>query len=67
MFGAEVAWEMRSAAARGEVADLERRMKDSRAFRAFCWSGSIGEACNSNTDSFNCIQQSCLRAQLANR
>ena len=34
---AEVAWVTRSAAERGDVADLERRMKDSRAFRALCW------------------------------
>lgn len=41
VFGAEVAWFMRSIAARGEVADLERRMYGSRAFRAFCWVGSM--------------------------
>lgn len=41
MFGAEVACLTRSAAARGDEADDERRIKDSRAFRAFCWVGSI--------------------------
>lgn len=41
MFGADVAWLTRSAAERGDVADLERSMKDSRAFRAFCWVGSM--------------------------
>jgi hypothetical protein len=32
---------MRSIAARGELADLERRMYGSRALRAFCWVGSM--------------------------
>lgn len=41
MFGAEVTWVMRLVAARGDVADLERRIYDSRASRAFCWSGSM--------------------------
>lgn len=41
MLGAEVAWLTRSAAERGEVADLESSMKDSRALRAFCCVGSI--------------------------
>ena len=36
VLGAEVAWVTKSAAARGELADLERRMKGSRAFKAFC-------------------------------
>ena len=43
VFGAEVAWVMRSIAARGEVADLERRMYGSRAFSAFCCVGSMIE------------------------
>ena len=34
VFGAEVAWVMRSAAARGEFADLESARKGSRALRA---------------------------------
>lgn len=34
MLGAEVAWVTRSAAARGELADLERARKGSRALRA---------------------------------
>lgn len=41
VLGAEMALLMRSAAERGEVADLERRIKDSRALRAFCCVGSI--------------------------
>ena len=41
VFGAEVAWFMRSIAARGEVADLERRMYGSRAFKGFCCVGSM--------------------------
>ena len=36
VLGADVAWVTRSAAARGELADLERRMYGSRALRAFC-------------------------------
>ncbi len=32
---------MRSIAARGELADLERRIYGSRALRAFCWVGSM--------------------------
>jgi hypothetical protein len=34
VWGEDVAWLMRSAAARGDVADLERRMNGSRAFIA---------------------------------
>lgn len=41
MFGEDVAWLTRSAAERGDVADFERSMKDSRAFRAFCCVGSM--------------------------
>lgn len=40
VFGAEVACFTRSAAARGELADLERRMNGSRALSAFCCTGS---------------------------
>ena len=36
VFWAEVAWLTKSAAARGEFADLERRMKGSRALSAVC-------------------------------
>jgi len=38
VWGAEVACVIRSAAARGEVADLERARKGSRALRARCCS-----------------------------
>lgn len=41
VFGAEVACVMRSTAARGELADCERRMYGSRALRAFCCVGSM--------------------------
>jgi hypothetical protein len=37
-FGADVAWLMRSAAARGDVADFERARKGSRALSARCCS-----------------------------
>ena len=38
MFGAEVAWVMRSEAARGEFADLASARKGARALRARDWS-----------------------------
>lgn len=58
-----MACEIRSTAARGEVADLERRMYDSRALRAFCCVGSMALMLGARIEScFSCFDVEVLES-----